>query len=258
MRWSVILMLAALFGFGGGCHSTPSGNHASNGGGSGNGSGPSGGMSEEVYRVRRERMVSTQIEARGITDPRVLAAMRKVSRHLFIPEAERELAYDDGPVPIGEGQTISQPYIVALMTELIRPQPGDRVLEVGTGSGYQAAVLAELAAEVYTIEILEPLALRAASLLRDLGYANVHTRIGDGYRGWPEKAPFDAIIVTAAPGRVPEPLKQQLAPGGRLVIPVGTAYQELVLITRTASGFREEAVTPVRFVPMTGEAEKNR
>jgi protein-L-isoaspartate(D-aspartate) O-methyltransferase len=203
-------------------------------------------------------MVTAQIEARGITDPRVLAAMRKVPRHLFIPRSEREQAYNDGPVPIGEGQTISQPYIVALMTELIHPQPGDRVLEIGTGSGYQAAVLAELAAEVYTIEIVEPLGRRAASLLSDLGYANVHCRIGDGYRGWPEKAPFNAVVVTAAPGHIPEPLKQQLAPGGRLVIPVGTAYQELLLITRTDSGFRQEPVTPVRFVPMTGEAERDR
>ena len=215
-------------------------------------------MSEEILRHRRERMVEDQIRARGIADPDLLAALRRVPRHLFMPESERAAAYDDGPVPIGDGQTISQPYIVAVMTELIRPEPAARVLEVGTGSGYQTAILAELVREVFTIEIVEPLALRASRLLQDLGYTNVHARIGDGHRGWPEAAPFDAIVVTAAPERIPENLKTQLAVGGRLVIPVGAQAQALVLVVRTPQGFAQETVTPVRFVPMTGEAETDR
>jgi protein-L-isoaspartate(D-aspartate) O-methyltransferase len=247
-------MLAGSVAFFTACGSPPGGGRFASGAGAGNGS--SGGPSEDVHAVRREAMVAKQIRARGIVDERVLAAMRKVPRHLFVPEAQIPHAYDDGPLAIGEGQTISQPYIVALMTELIRPGAEDRILEIGTGSGYQAAVLAELVAEVYTIEIVEPLGRRAEGLLRDLGYKNVKTRIGDGYRGWPEAAPFDAIVVTAAPDKIPEPLKQQLAPGGRLVIPVGESFQELVLVTRTDSGFREEPVTAVRFVPMTGEAER--
>lgn len=265
MRWIIVLTLSAIFGLGGGCGSSgggrglPAGGGGSHAGdGSGNGSSADGGVFEEVQKLRRERMVETQIETRGIKDARVLEAMRKVPRHLFVPEPHRDSAYDDGPLPIGEAQTISQPFIVALMTELIAPKPNDRVLEIGTGSGYQAAVLAELVGEVYTIEIVEPLGRRAAALLRDLGYTNVRTRIGDGYAGWPEKAPFDAIIVTAAPDKIPEPLKQQLAPGARLVIPVGSSFQDLVLVTRTESGFREEPITAVRFVPMTGEAEKDR
>ena len=258
MRWMAILMVAALFGPVGGCSPAPHGKGASNGGSRGNGSGPDGGLSEEVYGLRREKMVKTQIAARGIEDERVLAVMRKVPRHLFVPQSGREAAYDDGPLPIGEEQTISQPYVVALMTELIHPDPGSKVLEIGTGSGYQAAVLAELVSQVYTIEIIEPLGRNAADLLRDLGYTNVHTRIGDGYRGWPEAAPFDAIVVTAAPERIPEPLKEQLAVGGRLVIPVGSLSQDLILVTRTQTGFREETITPVRFVPMTGEAEDER
>jgi protein-L-isoaspartate(D-aspartate) O-methyltransferase len=186
----------------------------------------------------------------------VLAAMRKVPRHLFVPEDQSAHAYEDRPLPIGEGQTISQPFIVAAMTELAALGPEARVLEIGTGSGYQAALLAELAREVYTIEIVEPLAARAAALLQHLGYANVKTRSGDGYRGWPEAAPFDAIVVTAAPPQIPEPLKQQLKPGGRLVVPVGERMQKLVVVTRTADGFSEQTVFPVRFVPMTGEAQK--
>lgn len=203
----------------------------------------------------RENMVRTQIEAREVRDPRVLAAMRTVPRELFVPESLREMAYADRPLPIGHRQTISQPYIVALMTELAALKPGDRVLEVGTGSGYQAAVLAELGAEVFSIEIIEPLAAQAEETLERLGYT-VRVRAGDGYQGWPEQAPFDAVIVTAAPPEVPEPLRQQLRQGGRLIIPVGTHFQELRRITRTASGFREDSILPVRFVPMTGRAQE--
>jgi protein-L-isoaspartate(D-aspartate) O-methyltransferase len=182
--------------------------------------------------------------------------MRAVPRHRFVPEAWRRFAYSDQPLPIGEEQTISQPYIVALMTELLSLRPGDKVLEIGTGSGYQAAVLAEITDQVYSIEIIESLAESAAERLGQLGYDKVQVRAGDGYRGWPEEAPFDAIIVTAAPDHVPEPLLAELAPGGRLVIPVGSFFQELKRITRRADGtFREESVLPVRFVPMTGEAE---
>ncbi len=208
-------------------------------------------------RLRRE-MVRRQIEARGIRNPRVLAAMRKVPRHEFVPERVRRLAYADGPLPIGHGQTISQPYIVALMTELASPDPGDRALDIGTGSGYQAAVLAEIVEHVYSIEILEPLAEEAARRLRRLGYENVEVRCGDGYRGWPEHAPFDVIILAAAPDHIPQPLIDQLAPGGRLVLPVGEGDQELVVVTRRADGSIERRnVIPVRFVPMTGEALRN-
>jgi protein-L-isoaspartate(D-aspartate) O-methyltransferase len=204
----------------------------------------------------RERMVREQIAARGVTDRRVLAAMRKVPRHEFVPERWRADAYEDRPLPIGHGQTISQPYLVALMSELAAVEPGSRVLEVGTGSGYQAAVLAELAGEVYTIEILEALAAEAEAALRRLGYAHVRVRRGDGWRGWPEAAPFDAIVVTAAPPEVPPALREQLAPAGRLVIPIGEEEQELEVHRRTAEGFAVRRMTPVRFVPMTGEAER--
>jgi len=200
-------------------------------------------------------MVDTQIAARGVEDRAVLLAMRKVPRHEFVPAEAVRLAYEDGPLSIGWRQTISQPYIVALMSELAAVGPGARVLEIGTGSGYQAAVLAELGAEVYTIEIVAPLARRAAATLARLGYAEVQTRTGDGYRGWPEAAPFDAIVVTAAPASVPEPLRQQLKIGGRLVLPVGTYDQELRVITRTTEGWQDRTVIPVRFVPMTGEVE---
>jgi len=202
----------------------------------------------EDRAAERGAMVDTQIAARGVRAPEVLAALRSVPRHEFVPASEREAAYADHPLPIGFEQTISQPYIVALMTELARLEPGDKVLEIGTGSGYQAAVLARLVRAVYSIEIVEPLARSAARTLARLGYANVEVRAGDGYQGWPEQAPFDAIVVTAAPARVPEPLKQQLAPGGRLVIPVGTSDQELMVLTRR--------VLPVRFVPMTGTAQQ--
>ncbi len=211
------------------------------------------------FAALRARMVDTQIAARGIDDARVLAAMRKVPRHEFVPAALAAHAYEDHAMSIGEGQTISQPYIVALMTALARLEPRARVLEVGTGSGYQAAILAELAGEVYSIEIVEPLARRAAARLARLGYAHVHLRTGDGYVGWPEAAPFDAIIVTAAPPRVPEPLRQQLRVGGRLIVPVGGQddAQELMVITRTGEArWQEQRGTSVSFVPMTGEAQK--
>jgi protein-L-isoaspartate(D-aspartate) O-methyltransferase len=213
----------------------------------------------DPYATRREAMVREQIAARGIRSEAVLRAMRTVPRERFVPEAFRAEAYADHPLPIGEGQTISQPYVVAWMTELSAVRAGDRVLEVGTGSGYQAAVLAELGAEVWTIEIVEPLARRAAQVLGQLGYTverggRVRTRVGDGYAGWPEAAPFDAILLTAAPEQVPEPLLAQLAVGGRLVAPVGppSAVQELVVVTRTATGETRERVGAVRFVPMTG------
>ncbi len=201
-------------------------------------------------------MVEIQLQARDIVDPKVLAAMKKVPRHLFVPEAYRDRAHGDHPLPIGHDQTISQPYIVALMTQAAGVKAGDRVLEVGTGSGYQAAVLATVGAQVYSIEILEPLALEARARLSALGYEKVEVRHGDGYVGWPEQAPFDAIVVTAAPPKVPLPLKEQLKVGGRLVIPVGEAFQSLRLIRRGAEGYTVENIAPVRFVPMTGEAQK--
>jgi protein-L-isoaspartate(D-aspartate) O-methyltransferase len=206
--------------------------------------------------TEREAMVERQIAARGVDDPGVLAALRAVPRHVFVPLDAAPFAYDDRPLPIGHGQTISQPFVVAFMTAAAGLDPGDRVLEVGTGSGYQAAVLAEIVGEVWTIEILAPLAEGAERALRETGYERVHVRTGDGYRGWPEEAPFDAIVVTAAPDHVPEPLLEQLAPGGRLVIPVGGPQQEILRITRTADGFERESLLPVLFVPMTGEAEE--
>ena len=211
---------------------------------------------ESILTRARHAMVTEQIEARGVHDGKTLAAMRKVARHLFVPEEAVPLAYDDHPLPIGHGQTISQPYIVAFMTEALRLQGGETVLEVGTGSGYQAAVLAEIAAKVYTIEIVEPLAEDARRRLERLGYSTVSVRAGDGYLGWPEAAPFDAIMVTAAAPKVPEPLKQQLKDGGRLCLPVGEEFQELVVLTRKGSEFIEERVLPVRFVPMTGRVRE--
>ncbi|MBI2212902.1 MAG: protein-L-isoaspartate(D-aspartate) O-methyltransferase [Acidobacteria bacterium] len=211
---------------------------------------------DAVFAEERRRMVETQLAARDIRDPKVLAAMKRVPRHLFVPENERRYAYGDGPLPIGQGQTISQPYIVAYMTQALELQPGDRVLEVGTGSGYQAAVLAELVKEVYTIEILPELARRAELVLIELGFTNVYVRAGDGYRGWPGKDPFDAIIVTAAPDHIPQPLIDQLKVGGKLVIPVGAWDQEMLIITKTDKGVLERRTIGVRFVPMTGEAQK--
>jgi protein-L-isoaspartate(D-aspartate) O-methyltransferase len=211
---------------------------------------------ERTPAAARERMVMEQIETRDVRDPRTLAAMRTVARHLFVPQESVRLAYEDHPLPIGHGQTISQPYIVAFMTEALGLKGGETVLEVGTGSGYQAAVLAEIAAKVYTIEIVEPLAREAELRLRRLGYANVEVRAGDGYQGWPEAAPFDGIMVTAAAPRIPEALKQQLKDGGRLVIPVGDDSQELIVVTRHGSRFAERSVLPVRFVPMTGEVRR--
>lgn len=202
----------------------------------------------------RMRMVEEQIEARGVNDPQVLAAMRRVPRHLFVPERVRHLAYTDGPLPIGEGQTISQPYIVAYMTAALKLKPGDKVLEIGTGSGYQAAVLAEITPHVFTIEILEPLATAAAERLKQLGYTTVRVRCGDGYHGWPEEAPFDGIIVTCAADPIPPALLEQLKPGGRLVIPRGEPYGEqwLVLATKDPTGqVHTEPLLPVAFVPLT-------
>ncbi len=205
----------------------------------------------------RSLMVERQIVARGVRDPAVLAAMRRVPRERFVPPAERDAAFDDTALPIAHGQTISQPYIVAFMTEALRLDGTSRVLEIGTGSGYQAAVLAEIAHEVYSIEIVPELADAAAHLLRELGYHNIQLRTGDGYAGWPEAAPFDAIILTAAPPRVPQPLLDQLKPGGRLVAPVGGGGgQQLVRYTRRAHGFAEDNLLPVRFVPMTGRAQQ--
>lgn len=213
----------------------------------------------DAYADRRREMVEHQLRARDITDQRVLEVMARVPRHRFVPEDQQRRAYNDHPLPIGHGQTISQPYIVALMTQLAVPKPSDRALDVGTGSGYQAAVLAELCKEVFSIEIVEPLAEQAKKRLAELGYKNIHVRAGDGYRGWPEHAPFDVIIVAAAPTHVPQPLVEQLAPGGRMVLPVGGYPQQLTLITKKADGtIRRRVVAPVLFVPMTGEAQQKK
>ena len=215
--------------------------------------------SADQYAAEREAMVSSQLAARDITDPRVLEAMRKVPRHLFVPPYLAGSAYDDKPLPIGHGQTISQPYIVALMTQLLElPDKGARVLEVGTGSGYQAAVLSELASEVYTVEIIPELAESAARRLKELGYDNVRVKTGDGYYAWEEYAPFDGIIVTAAATHVPPPLIKQLKDGGRIVIPLGSAYsiQGLTVVEKKGGKVTEKSVIPVRFVPLTGGHEK--
>jgi protein-L-isoaspartate(D-aspartate) O-methyltransferase len=204
----------------------------------------------------RERMVADTIAARGVRDASTLKALRKVPRHLFVPEDLLAEAYGDYPLAIGRGQTISQPYIVAFMTEALALKGGERVLEVGTGSGYQAAVLAEIAAEVFTIEIVASLGEEARERLSRLGYKNVSARVGDGYLGWPEAAPFDAIIVTAAAPRVPLPLKEQLKDGGRMILPVGDDEQELRLVTRHGPSFDERRILPVRFVPMTGRVRE--
>lgn len=211
----------------------------------------------DEYATARKRMVELQLKSAGrdITHAGVLKAMGEAPRHEFVPPEQREEAYADRPLPIGHGQTISQPYVVAFMTEKLEPKPTDKVLEIGTGSGYQAAVLSPLVAEVYTIEIVEPLGQRAKADLQRLGYGNVKVRIGDGYRGWPEAAPFDAIIVTCAPDKVPEPLVNQLKEGGRMIIPVGPSMdQNLYLLTKRGGKMERQSVLPVRFVPMTGEA----
>ena len=204
----------------------------------------------------RDGMVEAQILARGVEDEAVLRAMRGVPRHLFMPESARAQAYEDHPVPIGEGQTISQPYIVALMTETLGLAGGDRVLEIGTGSGYQAAVLAEIVAEVYSIEIKKPLHLTSAQVLKDLGYNNVTTKHDDGYFGWQEQAPFDAIMITASVNHVPPPLLEQLADGGRMILPLGETYsvQQLVLVTKVGESVTLDHILGVLFVPMTGTA----
>ena len=200
--------------------------------------------------AERARMVAQQLRARDIKDPRVLDAMSRVPRHMFVPEASRSMAYGDYPLPIGFNQTISQPYIVAFMTQALKLEPDHRVLEIGTGSGYQAAVLAELAREVYTIEIIEPLAESARQTLKSLGYENVHVKAGNGYEGWPEHAPYDRVMVTAAPEQVPQPLVDQLREGGLMAIPVGRYDQELRILRKTASGLETLDTLPVRFVPM--------
>ncbi len=211
----------------------------------------------DKFTKMREEMVKNQIIKRGIKNEDVLKAMLKVKRHLFVPEEEKKNAYQDHPLPIGEGQTISQPYIVALMTEALNLKSTDRVLEIGTGSGYQAAILAEIAKEVYTIEIIETLGKRAENLLKELGYKNIKVKIGDGFAGWEEYAPFDAIIVTCSPPDVPPPLLNQLAENGRLVIPVGDRYpQDLILITKKKGKIIKENITSVLFVPMTGTGVK--
>ena len=217
-----------------------------------------GSAEADRYAAARNKLVDESIVARGIKDPRVIEAMRKVKRHELVPAELQAQAYEDRPLPIGFDQTISQPYVVAAMTEAAQVAPGEKVLEVGTGSGYQVAVLAELGADVYTIEIVEPLAKRTHALLERMGYTKLHVRIGDGYQGWPEAAPFDAIVVTAAPEHVPQPLLDQLAVGGRLVIPVGKdGEQDLRVITRGKDGTTSETLFPVRFVPMTGKAQGN-
>jgi protein-L-isoaspartate(D-aspartate) O-methyltransferase len=212
---------------------------------------------EKGYAKNREDMVVAQIDARGIRDARVIAAMRKVPRHRFVPPELRSAAYVDSPLPIGSGQTISQPYIVALMTESLGLTGGGKILEIGTGSGYQAAVLAEIVDTVYTIEILPELAERARAILDTLGYRNIRVRAGDGYFGWPEKAPFDGVIVTAAAPRIPAPLIAQLKVGGRIVIPVGDYEQDLEIYKKTAAGLELLSTVPVRFVPMKGKIRES-
>ncbi|PYK30516.1 MAG: protein-L-isoaspartate(D-aspartate) O-methyltransferase [Verrucomicrobia bacterium] len=231
--WLIVLGLAVFTG----CHKTPT--------------------SSNEYAKERQKMVAEQLRSHGVSDERVLKVMEKVPREEFVPENVRADAYADKALPIGHDQTISQPFIVAFMTEQLRPKPTDRVLEVGTGSGYQAAVLAELVKDVYTIEIIDSLGKDASARLARLGYSNAHVRVGDGFGGWPEVAPFDAILVTCAPNQVPAPLTQQLKDGGRMIIPVGTGIdQQLHLLEKRNGQLAERAILPVRFVQMTGEAAK--
>jgi len=213
-------------------------------------------LPDAEWEEKRRRMVADQMRARDIRDARVLEAMTKVPRHLFIPEGERGAAYNDYPLSIGHGQTISQPYIVAFMTQALDVKPEHKVLEIGTGSGYQAAVLGELAGEVFSIEIVGPLAASAERTLERLGYKNVHVRAGNGYAGWPEQAPFDRIMVTAAPDEVPPALIEQLKIGGMMAIPVGSLDQELKILRRTQTGMETLQTLPVRFVPMTGKPKE--
>lgn len=210
----------------------------------------------DPYLEQRQQMVEKQIRRRGVRDRAVLQAILKVPRHLFVPEQYSYRAYRDEPLPIGADQTISQPYIVAYMTEQLALKGGERVLEIGTGSGYQAAVLAEICDSVFTIEIIPELSVRAQTTLKMLDYENIYFKVGDGYEGWPEKAPFDGIIVTAAPAQIPQPLLEQLKIGGRMIIPVGDYFQELILVKKTETGLKREKKLPVRFVPMRGEAEE--
>jgi protein-L-isoaspartate(D-aspartate) O-methyltransferase len=205
---------------------------------------------QDPWKDKAEQMVNTQIAARGVSDPAVLRAMKNTPRHLFVPDESSHLAYNDHPLPIGFNQTISQPYIVGLMTELLELSGQEIVLEIGTGSGYQASILSQLVSKCYSIEVVEELADKSKKTLSDLGYDNVTVKWGDGYQGWPEHAPFDAIIVTAAPEEIPEKLIEQLKTGGKMVIPVGKFYQELLLITKKEKGFKQKQIIPVRFVPM--------
>lgn len=206
---------------------------------------------EKDFVQRREEMVKTQIEKRGVKDAATLAALRKIPRHLFVPKSIIDDAYEDRPLPIGYGQTISQPYIVAYMTEIVKPQPGHRVLEIGTGSGYQAAVLSEIVKEVYTIEIIDSLGSQARNRLSKLNHKNVTVKTGDGYYGWKDKSPFDAIVVTAAAEHIPPPLIEQLKEGGRMIIPVGSPFmvQQLMLVEKKGGKVRSSSMMPVRFVP---------
>jgi protein-L-isoaspartate(D-aspartate) O-methyltransferase len=205
---------------------------------------------EEWWKQKAEQMVNSQIISRGVTDNRVIEIMRITPRHLFVPENVVDYAYNDSPLPIGYGQTISQPYIVALMTELLNLKGNEKVLEIGTGSGYQAAILSQLTDSCFSIEVVRELAEISSSRLRDLGYGNVVVRWGDGYKGWPDHAPFDAIIITAAPEKIPEDLINQLKTGGKMVVPVGTLYQNLLVIIKTNKGYQQRNIIPVRFVPM--------